>query len=101
MNDTIEVRLLNLPLNQVGGKIPLNSSGKRQVENVIDSVLSEAVGLGILTGFTPAKCPDYTSFEDQAARILKNVKWTGFLSGAVHFIVVDGILTYATEEEAA
>ena len=101
LNDTIEVRLLNLLLSQVGGKIQLNSGGKRQVENVINTVLDEAVSLGILTGYLPAQCPETNSFEDQAARILKGVKWTGFLAGAIHFIIVDGILTYSDEEVAA
>lgn len=94
MNDRIESRLLTLLLNQVGGKIPFTPEGKQKVANVIDGVLQESVNLGILSGYIPTTIPEITAFEDQAHRILDQVKFTGFLAGAIHFINVSGKLTY-------
>lgn len=97
INDTIEVRLLRLLLNQKGSKLTFGKKDKLKIANTIDGVLSEAVQFGILNGFVPTEVPETVSFEDQAARILKNVKWTGYLAGAIHFIIVDGVLTYSDE----
>lgn len=97
LNDRIETGLLNLLLNQPGGKIPFTESGKASVRNVIDGVLSSAVNIGILKGYVPTTIPENTPFADQAARILQDVEWTGYLAGAVHFIVVSGTLTYEDE----
>lgn len=97
MNDRIESRLLTLLLNQVGGKIPFTPEGKQKVINVIDGVLQESVNLGILSGYIGTTIPEITSFEDQAHRILDQVKFTGFLAGAIHFINVSGKLTYKDE----
>ncbi|AUR92155.1 TMhelix containing protein [Vibrio phage 1.170.O._10N.261.52.C3] len=98
INDTIEVRLTNLFLNAVGSKISFSESGKAKVKGVIESVLNEAVQRDILLGYTPVEIPDNVSFEDQANRILKDVKWVGYLSGAIHFVIVNGVLTYQTAE---
>lgn len=94
MNDQIEVRLTNLLLNQPGGKIPFTSAGKAQVTSVVDSVLKDAVDFGGLSGYVPTTVPGNTPFAEQAARILDQVEWTGYLAGAVHFILVSGTLTY-------
>lgn len=94
LNDQIETRLLNLLLNQPGGKIPFTTAGKALVKNTVDGVLIEAVGFGGLSGYVPCSIPDATSFADQAARILSQVDWTGYLAGAVHFITPTGVLTY-------
>lgn len=98
LNDEIETQLLNLLLNQPGGKISFNAEGKGQVKNVIDGVLTAAVDSGILTGYEPTTIPDISEFADQAARILRDVDWVGYLAGAVHFIIVNGILTFLEEE---
>lgn len=96
LNDQIEVRLLNLEINSVatGGKISFTASDKTRVANVVDGVLKEAVDAKILSGYIPTVVPDNVPFQDQANRILQNIKWTGYLAGAVNFLVVDGILTY-------
>lgn len=97
LNDKIETALLNLLLNQPGGKIPFTDAGKAQVRTVIDNILDKAVNLGILSGYVATTIPDDISFSDQAARILQDVEWTGYLAGAIHFIVVSGKLTYEDE----
>jgi hypothetical protein len=100
LNDEIEVVLLNLLLNQKGGKIPFTSAGLQQIKGTIDRVLDRAVGLGILEGYLPTTIPAVGDipFADKVARILENVKWTGYLAGAVHTIIVDGNLTYSQSE---
>ena len=99
LNDLIEVNLLNLQLNAVatGGKIAFTKGDKVRVANVVDGILKRAVDLKILTGFEPTTIPDNTPFVDQANRILQQIKWTGYLAGAVNFMIVDGILTYKDE----
>lgn len=95
MNDLIETRLLNLQLNtSVNGKISFTNADKTLVGNVVDSVLAYCVDLKILTGYEPTVVPDEVPFEDQANRILQGLNWTGYLAGAVNFIVVNGVLTY-------
>ena len=100
LNDEIEVELLNLLLNQKGGKIPFTNAGQQQVKGTVDKVLDRAVGLGILESYIPTSMPDIgdVPFADKVARILENVKWTGYLAGAIHTIIVDGNLTYSQSE---
>lgn len=100
LNDQIEVALLNLLLNQRGGKIPFTPAGMQQVANTIDNVLTTAVNVGFLYGFEKTTVPNYgnIAFADKVARILENVNWTGYLAGAVHNIVTNGNLTYADAE---
>jgi hypothetical protein len=100
LNDQIEVALLNLLLNQRGGKIPFTPAGMQQVANTIDNVLTTAVNIGFLYGFEKTTVPNYgnIAFADKVARILENVNWTGYLAGAVHNIVTNGNLTYADAE---
>ena len=90
--DTIEVRLMNLLLNR--GKLSFEDDDKILVSSTVDTVLKEAVDRNILLGYEPTTIPEDTTFEDQVERVLKDVKWTGYLAGAIHFIVVDGVLTY-------
>ena len=98
LNNEIEVALLNLLLNQPNGKIAFTPQGKAQVAHTVDGVLKAAVDSGILSGYIPTTIPSSTPFVDQAARILDEVKWVGYLAGAVHFIIVDGVLTYQDAE---
>jgi len=96
LNDEIEKGLLNLLLNQKGGKIPYTNAGTSLIRSTVDTVLDAAVLSGILSGYTPTTIPDTgdIAFADKVARILKDVKWVGFLAGAVHSIIVDGNLTF-------
>ncbi len=97
INDQIEVRLQNLLLNQIGSKLSFTKADIDRVLAVIEGVLQDGVTVGGLKGYIPPTAPNTIPFSDQASRILQNIKWTGFLAGAIHFIVVDGILTYSEE----
>ena len=97
INSRIETELLQLLLNRPGGKIAFTPAGRLQVQGVVNGVLSAAVGLGILVDFVPCSIPETASFLDQSQRILRDVKFTGYLAGAVHFIIVNGVLTYQDE----
>jgi hypothetical protein len=99
INDQIEVRLLNLFLNKgaSGDKIAFIDSDKQLVLGTINGVLSEAVTRKILSGYVPANIKVAPSFADQATRTLDDIEWIGYLAGAVHFVLVDGTLTYADE----
>lgn len=99
LNNQIKVDLLNLLLNQKGSKIPNTPNGRAQVANVVDNVLTQAVGFGALAGFVPTTVPseEDISFFDKVNRILNNVKFTAYLAGAIHTIIVDGNLTYADQ----
>lgn len=99
LNDQIEVEVLNLFLNQKGGKISYAKPAK--VKSTIDSVLQRAYNVGFLDGYVGAEIPDYLTqipFSDKVSRILKDIKWTGYLAGAVHFAVINGNLTYQQSE---
>lgn len=98
LRDQHEIELLNLLLNQKGGKISYAEPNK--VLNTIDAVNQRAVDVGFLNGYTPATVPDYLtlSFATKASRVLSDVDWTGYIEGAVHNIVTNGNLTYQSEE---
>jgi hypothetical protein len=98
LRDRHEIELLNLLLNQKGGKIAFTDPNK--VLNTIDAVNQKAVEVGFLSGYTPATVPDYLtlSFAEKASRVLKDVNWTGYIAGAVHNIITNGNLTYQSEE---
>lgn len=98
INNDLEVAELNLLLNQPGSKIQLNTKGKEKIKNVAVGVLDTYRQRGALTGFSDVTVPDDIDFVDQANRVLRDIKWTGYLAGAVHFMIIDGILTYQDEE---
>ena len=100
INNEIEVVLLNLLLNQRGGKIAFTAAGIAQVTNTVDTVLKRAVDLGILEGYVPCKAPTAANvpFADKVDRILDLIDWTGYLAGAIHTIFVNGNLTYSQGE---
>jgi hypothetical protein len=95
LNDQMEVALLNLELNNKGSKI--SYAKPEAIISTINSVLDLGVSVGFLDGYVGATVPDYLTqipFADKAARILRNVKWTGYIAGAVHTIITSGNLTY-------
>ena len=99
ISDTLEVRLLNLFLNKASSadKISFLPADQTLVLNTINGVLSEAVTRKILTGYVQASIKVAPSFGDQVLRTLDDINWVGYLAGAVHFALVDGVLTYADE----
>lgn len=98
LRDQHEIELLNLLLNQRGGKISYTEPNK--ILNTVDAVNQRAVDVGFLSGYTPATVPDYLtlSFATKASRVLNDVNWTGYIAGAVHNIVTNGNLTYQSAE---
>lgn len=81
----------------VGGKIPFTDDGIAVIVGAVRGSLRRAVARGILAS-SPA--PVVTaplvadiSVEDKAARRLPDVKFTGTLAGAVHKVIVDGVVT--------
>ena len=100
INDLIETRLLNLLLNKTSAnsKVSFATSDTQLVLDTIDGVLQEASDRNILTGYIKSSITVDPSFADQATRKLNDIKWTGYLAGAIHFILVDGDLTYTDAE---
>lgn len=101
LNDQIEVALLNLMLNLKGDKV--SYAKPEAVISTINAVLDLGVRVGFLDGYVGATIPDYLTqipFGDKVARILKDVKWTGYIAGAVHSIIVNGNLTYQSAQLA-
>jgi hypothetical protein len=96
LNDTIEAEVFSLLVNRKGGKIPNTPSGRQLIANTIDSVLKRAVDVGALSGYVPTTIPadEDIPYQDKVDRILNDVKWTGYIAGAVHSVITDGNLTY-------
>lgn len=98
LNDAIETRLLTFFINRTGSKVTFNNDDLRTIEGVINGVLKEAVDRKILRGYIPARVPANITFTDQANRLLRDVAWTGYLAGAIHYVTVSGVLTYQSQE---
>ncbi|AUR84718.1 hypothetical protein NVP1063O_051 [Vibrio phage 1.063.O._10N.261.45.C7] len=100
LTDAIEVTLLNTLLNAaaIGQPLTMTASKKAIVKERIETKLLEGVNRGFLRGFDPVVVPDVISFEDQVGRILDNVSFTAYLAAKVHFILVNGVLTYKEGE---
>ncbi len=100
LNNEIEVALLNLLINQKDGKIENTPSGRQVIASTVDEVLNRAVGFNILSGYIPTSVPEDSEipFIDKVNRIVNNVKWTGYLAGAVHRAIVNGNLTYTGQD---
>lgn len=99
LNDRIEAAVLEYFLNQQGSKV--SYAKPSSLKSVIDSELKRAVDVGFLDGYVGAQFPDYLTeipFSDKVARILRDVKWTGYIAGAVHSIIINGNLTYQSAE---
>ncbi|MCP4320559.1 MAG: hypothetical protein GY787_01610, partial [Alteromonadales bacterium] len=99
IDDTIESRVLTALLNANNGGIPLNMTkgDLNIIKERVESVLLEAVDRKILAGFVPIVMPKSISFEDQANRILKDVKYTAYFAAKINFAIINGNLTYLEE----
>lgn len=97
---------LKLKLANMGSKIPYTPQGLNMIKATIEKVLRVAQAQGALRGdYVDAngnlvrgyevQMPNYDdiSDSDKAARILKNVKVTAYLSGAISKIVLDLVIT--------
>ncbi len=99
INDQIEVRVQDhlINLSAAGSKASFTKADINSILSIVDGVLQDGVDVGGLTGYIGAAAPSTISFENQANRILEDITWTGYLAGAINFIVVDGVLTYSED----
>lgn len=89
----IETRVYQLLLNQP--KVPFTATGLAQVETQIRGALTAAEASGLVAPGWTVTMPDLVGYStvDKAARILRTVKFTAVLQGAVHSVTVAGVLT--------
>ena len=86
-------------MNRAGGGNPLTfkPSDRALILAQVNSVLFEAVERNMLQGFKGATAPDNVSFQDQAARMFRDINWEGYYAGKIHFVIINGVLTYNEE----
>lgn len=96
---TMEARVLTALINANNGGVPITmrSGDLAIIKERCESVLSDGVNYKLFSGFVPITMPTSISFEDQAARILKDVKFTAYFASKVNFAIIDGNLTYNEE----
>lgn len=87
--------LRDLLINQKGGKITYDDTGITRVKQVIETALQRAVNRRFLESFTVTvpRALD-VSVADKRARLLKDVKFTGILAGAINDINLQGSVSY-------
>lgn len=77
-------------------KIPYTDAGVALIENAINQTLKQGVLNGLIAdGSISITVPsvDSISVNTRAQRILPDVTWTCRLAGALHFIVINGVVT--------
>lgn len=79
-------------------KVPYTNAGIAMVEGAIRGSMSLAVSQDVLAeGTTAVEVPDISDVpaQDKADRILRNVKFSGTLTGAIHAVIpVSGVVTF-------
>lgn len=94
MTARITERVSGLIINQQGGKIPYTSAGISQIDTAISAALQPFVDSSFLESFeTNPPLIGNISAADKQSRTLSNVKFTAYLAGAIHEVVVNGVLT--------
>lgn len=75
-------------------KIPFTDKGIAIIEAILRERLENAKKVGLVESYTVTvpKAAD-VSFEDKAARTLPDVEFTAVLQGAIHKVVVQGVVT--------
>ena len=105
LQEDMQIRLFSLLINN--NKIPFTDEGIRLIEAQIRASLELGQERG---GISPTQYDEYdnaipgftvsvplaanVAFNDKANRVLNDVKFTAYLSGAIHKINVNGTLTY-------
>ena len=94
MTARITERISALIINQLGGKIPYTAAGISRIDTTLTGALQPFVDSTFLESFTtnPPLIGNISAAQKQS-RILSNVQFTAFLAGAVHEVVVNGVLT--------
>ncbi len=77
-------------------KIPYTDEGVTLIANIVEGVLNEAAGVGLLVKesieVTAPKVADIAS-QDKIDRLLPDVEFTATLQGAIHKVEIDGVVT--------
>lgn len=96
---TMEARVLTRLVNANEGGVPLTMTGGdlSVIKDVSENVLAEGVTRKVFAGFEPIVMPTSIPFEDQVARILKDMKYTAYFASKINFVIQDGVLTYKEE----
>lgn len=100
LTEDMTVAIKSLLFNQKGKKIPYTNQGIAQVREVIASSLQRAVNRTFLSSYTiqmPLLGQEGASYQDFVDRVLRNVKFTGILAGAIHMVQVNGQVTPPTD----
>jgi hypothetical protein len=94
LTQRISTDMKGLLLNQQGGKVPYTNVGRALVYNTLDSSLQQGVNRVFIDSYT-ISVPLLTdiSDNDKNSRILSGVTFTGILSGAIHEIEIQGVLS--------
>lgn len=87
--------LRDLLINQKGGKITYDDRGITRIRQVIESSLQRGINREFLSSYTVTmpKSAD-VDVADKRSRILKGVKFTGILAGAILSVNLQGTLSY-------
>jgi hypothetical protein len=94
LKSDLTVSLKGLLFNQKGGSIAYTNSGIARVREVCQSSLQRAVNRGFLDSYTlSVPLISEVSNQDWMARLLRDVTFTGILTGAIHTIGVKGQVT--------
>lgn len=75
-------------------KIPFTDKGIAIIENILRQRLQNGITVGLLESFTISvpKAAD-VAFESKAARTLPDVEFEAVLQGAIHKIIIQGVVT--------
>ena len=94
LTEDMTVSLKSLLFNQQGGKVPYTDGGIARVRETCQSSLQRAVNRGFLSSYelTVPLIGEVNPL-DFVARVLKDVKFTGILAGAIHSVEVRGQVT--------
>jgi len=93
VQETVYTLLVNLP------KVPYTNQGIDSIKSKIKRVLLQAVDLGILVNEPDrpliVTAPDILNIPtiDKTQRVLREVKFSGYFSGAVHKVIIQGSLS--------
>lgn len=94
LESNIQSGVFNLLVSE--DKVPYTDQGLAQIENAIRAVLNQGAVNGLVDGSTiVVSIPPVAqqSVSDRANRILNNVKFSCRLAGALHFVVIQGVVT--------
>ena len=90
--------LFSLIINQKGKKLPFTASGLTLVKSVMSDVLGGFVARGFIESNFEITVPSVGDipFNTKALRRLEGCGFTAFLQGAIHFIELNGEVTFPT-----